>query len=462
MAARSPRSAVGPEVMIAEQESGFPPRHGEHPEEENSNRTPSRQLRLVGRLRQALRSPALGVAFIHGVSGLAFVVANLLFARALSPSSYGELALVIAIVNLAMPLAPAGADGVVNRRPLPPHRRLFVRVILTSTVVALAASVIGLVTYGLDAAYVAAIAISVVGGGTAYLAAAQFQSGQRFGMALSISQSVNGFLALAGMALVVGWFQKAETVAFTMAAGLGLSSLVGWVVLYVNRSATESSTAEFSWREALSYAGVSGAILLLLQLERLVIPVVLTLEDLAVFGVLASVVGAPFRMMQQGLSFTLFPRLRAAEALAERRRILRNEGVTAAAVLLAGGSAIWFATPLIIEFALEGKYELPDALVLAALVSGTLKVLDAFSKSSVSALGTVRELSLFNFLGWGAVTVGVVAGVVAARWGLVGVIYGVGAGWAARSVIGACLAMPHMRAESGKGTASPVEERLGP
>lgn len=402
------------------------------------------------RFKRMIGSPALGVAFIHGVSGLAFVVANLLFARALEPEAYGQLALVIAIVNLAMPLAPAGADGVVNRRPLPPDRQLLLRALITSAAVAGAACLIGSVIYDLHEAYLIAIAGAVLGGGLAYLAAAQFQSRQHFGIALSISQSVNGVLVLAGIALLLELLHRPESVAAAMAGGLVLAAATGWMLLRRHPDITGSETEGFDWWEALSYAGVSGAILLLLQLERLVIPTVLTLEDLATFGVLASIVGAPFRMMQQGLGFTLFPRLRAAESVPERRNILFHEGLTALAVVLAGGAAIWFATPLIVEFALDGKYHLPDALIIAALVSGTLKVLDSFAKSGVSALGTVRQLSRFNFLGWAAVSVGGLAAVVGARWGLVGVIYGVGLGWASRSVMGGWLTVPHLRRDSGQ------------
>lgn len=396
-------------------------------------------------LWETVRSPALGVAFIHGASGLAFVAANLLFARALDPEAYGRLALVIALVNFAMPLAPAGADGVVNRRPLEPDFSLLARVLATSSVAAVVCGSVAAVFYDLGIEYVAVISLAVLGGGATYLSAAQFQSRQKFGISLAISQGVNVILALAGGALLIGLLPHAESVAASMAAGLSAAAIIGWALIFRDPEITGEEDEAFDWREALSYAGVSAAILLLLQLERLVIPKLLTLEALATFGVLASVVGAPFRMMQQALGFTLFPRLRAAEGLAERRIMLLKEGLTAAAVLTTGGIAIWFAAPLVVELALDTKYRLSDPLILAAMISGALKVLDAFAKSSVSALGTVRELSLFNFLGWGAVAMGIGGAIVGARWGLEGVIYGVGAGWAGRSIAGVVLAAPHLR-----------------
>lgn len=399
-------------------------------------------------------SPALGVAVIHGASGLAFVVANLLFARALSPEAYGRLALVIALINFAMPLAPAGADGVVNRRPLAPDLRLLARVAMTSGLAAAVCGGVAAVVYQLGFSYVMIIVLAVLGGGATYLAAALFQSRQKFARSLALSQSVNLVLALAGVALLLGVFSGGDAVATSMAVALIAAAVVGWWLLFRDTEIAGDDREEFDWREALSYAGVSGAILLLLQLERLMIPKLLTLEDLATFGVLASVVGAPFRMMQQALNFTLFPRLSSADSPSEKRTMLFKESLTTGAVLIAGGVTVWFAAPLVVEIALDTKYSLSDTLILAAMVSGTLKVMDAFAKSGVSALGTVQELSVFNFLGWGAVALGIGGAVVGARWGLEGVIYGVGLGWAGRSVAGGVLTAPHVRAttaESGEG-----------
>jgi Na+-driven multidrug efflux pump len=63
----------------------------------------------------------------------------------------------------------------------------------------------------------------------------------------------------------------------------------------------------------------------------------------------------------------------------------------------------------------------------------------------VSALGDARELTLVNLAGWASVGVAVPAAVFAARWGLVGVIYGVGLGWLLRALAAFYLTMRHLR-----------------
>jgi O-antigen/teichoic acid export membrane protein len=195
----------------------------------------------------------------------------------------------------------------------------------------------------------------------------------------------------------------------------------------------------------LSFAGLNAAGLVLLQLDRLVIPHVLTVHDLATYGVLAAVAGSLFRVLSQGVGYTLVPRLRAAEDTAERRLLIAHEARLVGAIVVGGAIVIWFVTPLIERWFLAGKYHLAGALVLAAVVSGSAKVLNAFGKSIVSALSTPAELSLVNLLGWVSVAVAIMAGVLGARWGLAGVIYGVAVGWGIRALSCFVLAARHLK-----------------
>jgi hypothetical protein len=64
--------------------------------------------------------------------------------------------------------------------------------------------------------------------------------------------------------------------------------------------------------------------------------------------------------------------------------------------------------------------------------------------SSVTALGSTRQLGFLNVSAWGAVAVAVIAAVFGSRWGLVGLVYGVGLGWLAHAIAAACLAIPHL------------------
>src|SRR5207249_8390545 len=106
---------------------------------------------------------------------------------------------------------------------------------------------------------------------------------------------------------------------------------------------------------------------------------------------------------------------------------------------------IWIVTPLLERWVLGGKYHLSSPLMMAALASGIAKVLNAFAKALVTALSEPREVTTVNVFGWISVGVAVAAAAVGARWGLPGVIYGVGLGWLLRAVIGIGLSARRLR-----------------
>jgi uncharacterized membrane protein (UPF0136 family) len=71
---------------------------------------------------------------------------------------------------------------------------------------------------------------------------------------------------------------------------------------------------------------------------------------------------------------------------------------------------------------------------------------EAFAIAGVSAaLADARELSVISRLGWIAVAVAAVAAIAGARWGLPGVIYGVGLGWLVRSFTALYTTARHLR-----------------
>jgi O-antigen/teichoic acid export membrane protein len=153
------------------------------------------------------------------------------------------------------------------------------------------------------------------------------------------------------------------------------------------------------WKEAFTLAGVSASGLVLTQLDRLVIPHLLTLADLATYGVLAAIVGSPFRVLQRGVGYSLLPRLSAAPTVAARRRLIAHEARLVGAIVLAGSVCLWLVTPPIERWILAGKYHLGGSLVIAAIVAGVAKVLNAFSRATVTALADRRELALVNLAG---------------------------------------------------------------
>jgi O-antigen/teichoic acid export membrane protein len=391
------------------------------------------------------RSPALRTAGIYGAAGAGFAAANLLLARVLPTQEYALVTLVIALANVGYALSPLGLDGIVNRRSLEAGPRLLRKTLLATSLIGVAFAVVGAVAYGTSALLTAVVLISTAVGGATMVAAAQFQSERRFGRSLALSQSPNLILLLAAVITLAAGVRDARLPLLLMAAGWVPLAIWGWGTLLSERHGKPARDAEIPWGESLTFAGMAVTGLVMIQLERLVLPYVLPARDLATFGVLGAIAGSLFRMLQLGVGYTLVPRLREAGTVALRRKLVAREARLVGIVVLAGSAAIWILTPWIEELLLGDKYHLGSALVVAAVVSGIAKVVNSFARAAAVALATPRELWIVNVLGWLAVVVAAAAGMVGARWGLAGVIYGVTVGWVLRSVPTFWYAARHLR-----------------
>jgi O-antigen/teichoic acid export membrane protein len=407
-------------------------------------------------VRQLWRSPTIRSAGVYGASGAAFAVANLILARVLPPAEYALLTLIVALVNVGLALAPAGIDGIVNRRHLEAGPSLLGRVLFATTATGAVFALVGAGAYHTSAGLTAMIFVSTAVGGALMVAAAKFQSEQRFGRSLAMLQSPNLVILLAALITVAVGLREAWPALLIMTLGWLPPALWGWGVLFRERGAEPEPSGEFPWREGLSLAGVQATGLILVQLERLVLPHVLPLHDLATYGVLGAIAGSLFRVLQMSVGYTLFPRLRAAKDVRQRRRLVAKEARLVGALVLAGSIVIWIVTPAVERWFLAGKYHLAGTLVLAAVVSGVAKVLNSFARATASALATPRELSAVNLLGWVSLGVGLLAAVIGARWGLAGVIYGVAVGWMMRSVSAFYVVARHLRLPVTEQAAEPA------
>jgi O-antigen/teichoic acid export membrane protein len=375
-----------------------------------------------------------------GLGGVGFALGNLLLARALPPAQFGVFTLFFALVQIGASLGPIGLEGQVNRRPggvVGPGRAL-----LTSSAVAAATAIL-----------VVALAISIIAGAISRVASAIFQSRLRFGLALTLSQGISVALLGMGAAAVIAGGAQLWLLAALVAGYYVISASVGWGILA--RETPRGPTEAHSFLEGLSLLGITAAALILMQLERLLAPRLLTLEDLATFAVATTLVGSPLRMLQMGAGYTLLPRLSKASTPQERRQLVRREAV---AVMLIGGAAalvILFATPWIAGWLLAGKYELSTALMIAALVSGGVKLADGFATTMVWALGSARQLALLNWVSWSCAGIGVGAAWLGARWGLLGLMYGVTLAWVCRGAVAGALAAKLLRGQRVTGDLSP-------
>ncbi len=401
------------------------------------------------------RSPTLQSAAVMGGGGAGFAAANLILARQLPESEYALLTLFLALVNLGYALAPAGIDTFVVRRPVEFGPRFLQKVLAVTVPVGLIFAAVGRFGYDLSALVALLLALAIAAGGAMAVAAARLQGELRFGLSLAIAQSPNLFLILAALLVVLAGGRQASLAVGVSAAGFVIAAWYGWSILLRERHAKSDRTCEIAWGEALAFAGVNASGLLLVQLDRLIIPHVRPLEDLATFGVLAAIAGSLYRVLQQGVGYSLLPRLRAASGVLERRRLLAHEARMVGAIALLGAAFIWVITPPVERYFLAGKYHLAPSLIAAAIVAGITKILNAFSKASVSALASPRELALINYLGWASVALAIAAGLVGGAWGLAGVIYGVALGWLLRAAAAFYVTARHLRLPAVVPAATP-------
>ena len=406
-------------------------------------------------MRKLWYSPTIRSVVVYGASGLGFAGANLILARMLPTTEYGLFTLVIALSNLGYSLAPAGVDGIVNRRHLDPGPDLLRRTLVASLLVGVIFVAVAELGYHMSPLMLAVLFVSTVAGGAMAVAGAQFQSERRYGISLALTQSPNLFLLIAALAVIATNERLARLPLVISGLGFLVAALYGWTVLFRERSTKPRGDTWFPWTEAFAFAGLNAAGLLLIQLDRLIIPHVLPLHDLATYGVLAAIAGSLFRVLQMGVGYTLLPRLRAAASVIERRRLIAHEAKLVVALVVAGSVVIWLVTPAIERWFLEGKYHLGASLLLAAVISGVAKIMNAFTKSTVTALATPGELSAVNVLGWVSVALAIPAAVFGARWGLAGVIYGVGFGWMLRAVTALYVTLRHLKLPAAVPIAAP-------
>ncbi|HEY3519087.1 MAG TPA: hypothetical protein VGL98_18700 [Gammaproteobacteria bacterium] len=386
---------------------------------------------------------------VYGGSGLAFAGANLLLARELTTEQFALVTLLVALNTLGYHFAPLGLDGIVMRGRAEVGWPLLKRAAAVAAGVGVATSVIATFVYGLSGTLAALLLCATAAGGLMLVASASFQSEQRFGPALTLVMSPNLLLLLAALATMATGARTADLAFDVLTVGLALAAAVGWALVLRERRSASTSARGVPWNEALVLAGVSGAVMLFVQLERLVIPYVLSVADLALFGVLGAIAGSLFRLLQMAVGFSLLPRLRAAATVAERRLLMARELRFALVVSVLGAAAVLVLTPLIEDWFLAGKYHLSMALLIAALFSGIAKIAHAFARAAATALATPRELAFVNWAGWLSVALAVGAAVVGAPWGLTGVVYGIGVGWLAWAGLAFAVVMHHLRLPAG-------------
>lgn len=367
-----------------------------------------------------------------------------MLARFMTPVEYGSLALVLAFLSIAVPIGPAGIDVLINRHRLELGRAILYRTLLSATLVAVPFALFGRLYYGLDLSLVILFCLGAIAGSANWIAAAYYQSRHLSAASLLLSQNTNLVLVVATTVVILSGAEVAWLAVLVIAAGYLVSAIAGWRSVVKSRGYTD--TGPLPWKEGLIAVGATGADLIMMQLERLMIPTLLSIEQLATFAVLAATVGAPFRVLQLAATYAVLPRMRAAASTSQRQRAFALEGLQILGVTLIGGVVLWFVAPYLITLVVGNKYTLGQPLVLAAITAGFAKVLSAFTSAAVTAIADRRTLLVLTCASWLAVVAGIVAAWIGARWGLAGVVFGVASGWLLRAAVATFLVLSSLRA----------------
>jgi O-antigen/teichoic acid export membrane protein len=397
-------------------------------------------------LRIIYQSPALRAAVAFGLGGAAFTVGNLILARVLSSFEFGLLSLVIGVIAVTGPSAPMGLDYAITRRGMRLGPSLRRSTLMSSALIGVATVLVCKVLYNLEISLLLAILVATLAMGVSQSVAGHFQSQRQFGLSAPFTQASNWALML--IALVAwgcGMTSATLPSAFIALAALVTASL-GWIMV-VRRTADvvpQAMPAGF-WNEALSLMTINVAGTLLLQLERLIIPMTIGIENLALFGVAVSLVGSPFRMLHMAVNFTVIPRLRDANTVADRLRLLRRELLLFGIVMAPASVVIWLLAPAIAHWFLGGRYDLSNAIIIAMIISGLLKVLSAFGSSVVSALAPDKGLWLLSSASWVCIALAVGLAFLFRPWGVCGAVYATSVGWLVRTCVAFWISLPYLR-----------------
>jgi O-antigen/teichoic acid export membrane protein len=404
---------------------------------------------LKRKLGALLCSPALRAAMMLMAGGFGFAIANISLARVLAPSEFGSLSLFLALIQLGLTLGPIGLDLSINRHRLEATPELKRWGLTTSVLSGILITAGAWILYGVGAAMLVCLLVAAIASSFNRFGTALLQTRQRFGFSLLLGQIHNYILLLAVPVLWALGTNEAFPIAAMLATSYLITSVVGWHAGKQTRlGERQSAPLRGLVLEALAGFGILLATQVLWQLERLVIPRTLSMEQLATFAVVAAIAGSPFRMLQIGVGHTLLPGLRACRTKQDIGRLMRHEGTIVFGAAAASVIAIFIITPFIAERFLMGRYDISSALLIAMVVTGLIKVCNGFVSAIVQAFGSTVALAKFNLLTWIGLLAGVTCASYGARFGITGVVYGVGVAWLAMSVAAAVLAKGALRAWS--------------
>ncbi|MDP2248389.1 MAG: oligosaccharide flippase family protein [Nitrosomonadales bacterium] len=379
-------------------------------------------------VRRLLANPTVRATLVFGLSGLAFALGNLFLARTMSVEDYGKFALAIALFNVFSLLTPLGIDQALLRHRIDPGPRLLVLICITGTIIGLAVGTVYWLYTDVQIENIWMLALSIVSGGIVAILIALARALHREHAALLLATVASWILLVIG---IVSFFipMHLPLIPITLFAVANLlAAIVGWLTLCNAHRVVKSERVSIPWAESFSLLGIAAIGTLVLQLERLIIPFTIGLQELAVFSVLASVAIFPFRLLTASAGFSLVPKLRAASDRRQKLRMIGRELLSIGLLAFVSTIGIVILAPIVTDIFTAGRYQISFSLALAACVNGYSKIMQTIPRALITACGNDHDITRLNRLGWVGLFTSVLGGFLGANWGLEGLLYGVAIG----------------------------------
>jgi O-antigen/teichoic acid export membrane protein len=394
----------------------------------------------LGTLRRIVGSGSFRGAATFAFGGIGFSLGNIVLAGALAPAQFGLFSLILALMQFGLSCGSMGMDVVVKRHRPRVTPTLFWRVTLNAVVTMALITWAAGIAYGLSPGLLPYLFLGGTLAAINNIVVGIHQSRARLGLALFLSQWPNAVILLLAIVAQAGLTSAALPLLGGVVAGYLSANLVGWWQSLRNQSTCAPLDWSVATRESLASFSIGLALQLLWQFERIAIPKLLSLDDLATYAVLAAIVAAPFRATQIGIAFTLVERLRNAPNATDAARVLRHELLVALLITSVAVAGVLLAAPLVLHYYLHDKYVVGTSLTLATVAVGMARVAEGFTTTAVTALGTTRDLAHLSAMSWLGLLLAIAAAILLRGFGLTGILGGSLLGWLTLSAAGGIIA----------------------
>ena len=342
-----------------------------------------------------------------------FYLANLIFAKMLSPESYGYFGLLLSLPALAFSFGLLGTEQVLLR-----HGRLDGNTIRCPAALGRAEWLAGSITTILLAIFFASkyrlpewslgtslLAYGSLAALTTWLLheVSYLRLARRFDLAQWGAQGWRIILPMLGLFLMwrgrasEGLVQAALIIA--IALSVLLSFLLRRSVGLKPRPDAEGMEARGIWIEAFLFSSSLLSLSLLAQMDRLILARTLDVRSAGVYIFLLVIATGPFSLIQSYMGFTLLPKLRHRLEDESRRQILRHAYYeTGGLSVLATGASIALYFFLVRRF-YDPAYQ-RDGIFLLLLSLGWIRAFYGILSARLSASAKVKILGRSAAYGW--------------------------------------------------------------